>query len=126
MMSHYFISYINLSHNYQIAVCKDITKWKQSWTDCRRIFLSSISILNSLSRASWTKMQVLISTLSFSLFQFVLNVIGTPSHLWGSICLNLSPTHLMILFAITWGYWNIISITVKITSWLAWWWFASG
>ena len=69
----------------QTAACMDMTKWKQSCTDWRRCFLSSISMANSLSIASWISTQVLISCLSFSLFQCVLNVIGTPSQRCGSI-----------------------------------------
>ena len=88
----------------QIAACMVIMKWKQSSILCNKVFLSSISMLNSLSSASWTYTQVLMSMLSFSLFQLVLNVIGTPSHLCGSTCLRRSPMHFMILLHNTWGY----------------------
>lgn len=87
-----------------IAVCNDIMKWKQSSMLCSKFFLSSISILNSLSRASCTYMHVLMSISPFSLFQFVLKVIGTPSHLLGSTCLSLSPTVFITLLHKMWGY----------------------
>ena len=88
----------------------DMMKWKQSCTLCISNLLSSISMLNSRSSASCTKTHVLISMLSFSEFQFVLKVMGTPSHLSGSACLKRSPTHLMIRLANTVGYSKIVTV----------------
>ena len=88
----------------------DMMKWKQSCTLCISNLLSSISMLNSRSSASCTNTHVLISMLSFSEFQFVLKVMGTPSHLSGSACLRRSPTHLMIRFANTVGYSKIVTV----------------
>ena len=88
----------------QMAACIDMMKWKQSCTLWSKSLLSSISILNSRSRASCTNTQVLMSMLSFSEFQLVLKVTGTPSHLSGSACLKRSPTHLMMRLANTVGY----------------------
>ena len=69
-----------------------------SFTFPRRIFLSSISILNSLSSASWMKTQVLTSNMGVSgSNHFVSNVIGIPSHLWGS---NLDNIKTFIEFII--------------------------